>query len=216
MTAYGYIYKTTNLVNGNIYIGQHEGVFTPKYLGSGLILNLAIKIYGKESFAVIPLCHVANKTAMDELEKFFISHYRKTLKSSKLYNISQGGTGGRVWTTPPGLGRYPSLETRKKLSEAHKGAKHWLYKKGHLISGKLNPHFGRKHSEKTKAVLSAQRTGKSNWSKGIPKSAEVRKKISETKKARYASGQIKHWNKGRHWGEDVKIKMRHSHKKSGD
>ena len=35
---YGYIYKTTNLVNGKIYVGQHKGEFTEDYIGSGTSL----------------------------------------------------------------------------------------------------------------------------------------------------------------------------------
>ena len=41
------IYKTKNLVNNKIYIGQDKNN-NPKYLGSGLILNRSIKKYGKE------------------------------------------------------------------------------------------------------------------------------------------------------------------------
>lgn len=42
---YGYIYLTTNLINGKKYIGQHASpVFEPdRYIGSGVILWKAIK-----------------------------------------------------------------------------------------------------------------------------------------------------------------------------
>ena len=43
------IYKTTNLINGKIYIGQ-DSKNNPKYLGSGVIFLKAIKKYGKENF----------------------------------------------------------------------------------------------------------------------------------------------------------------------
>ena len=43
------IYKTTNLVNGKIYIGKDK-YNNPKYLGSGKILKLAINKYGKGNF----------------------------------------------------------------------------------------------------------------------------------------------------------------------
>ena len=49
---FGYIYKTTNLINGKIYVGKHKGAFTEKYLGSGVHLKRAVKIYGKECFSV--------------------------------------------------------------------------------------------------------------------------------------------------------------------
>jgi len=36
---YGYIYETTNLINGKKYIGQSKGKFKPLYLGSGVVLK---------------------------------------------------------------------------------------------------------------------------------------------------------------------------------
>jgi hypothetical protein len=42
-----YIYQTTNLKNGKIYIGYHasENMEKDSYLGSGYILNRAIKAH---------------------------------------------------------------------------------------------------------------------------------------------------------------------------
>lgn len=50
---FGYIYKTTNLVNGKQYIGKHKATkFEPdKYIGSGTLLLRAIKKYGKHNFS---------------------------------------------------------------------------------------------------------------------------------------------------------------------
>jgi hypothetical protein len=45
------IYKTTNLINGKIYIGKHEtSDLNDTYMGSGKVLMNAIKKYGKDSF----------------------------------------------------------------------------------------------------------------------------------------------------------------------
>ena len=48
----GYIYKTTNLKNGKIYIGQHvASKFEPnKYIGSGCLFKTALKYYGISYF----------------------------------------------------------------------------------------------------------------------------------------------------------------------
>ena len=47
----GIIYKTTNLINGKIYVGRHAAIkIKEKYLGSGVLLRKAIKKYGKENF----------------------------------------------------------------------------------------------------------------------------------------------------------------------
>ena len=53
----GYIYKTTNLINKKIYIGQHTAdKFDTNYLGSGLLITKAINEYGKANFKVELLC----------------------------------------------------------------------------------------------------------------------------------------------------------------
>ena len=43
------IYKTTNLINGKIYIGMSKNK-KENYLGSGIYLKYAIDKYGKENF----------------------------------------------------------------------------------------------------------------------------------------------------------------------
>ena len=48
------IYKTTNLVNGKIYIGK-DSKNNPNYLGSGNLLKKALIKYGKENFKFYPL-----------------------------------------------------------------------------------------------------------------------------------------------------------------
>lgn len=53
----GYIYKTTNLINKKIYIGQHTAdKFDTNYLGSGLLITKAINEHGKANFKAELLC----------------------------------------------------------------------------------------------------------------------------------------------------------------
>lgn len=126
-TPYGYIYKTTNLVNNKIYIGQHRGAYLDEnYLGSGKLLAAAINKYGKESFKceLLELC--ADKMALDQKEKEYIKKYNS--QNNEIgYNISEGGQGGdlgpvaRSHISESLRGIPKSLEHRKKLSEANKG-----------------------------------------------------------------------------------------------
>ena len=45
-----FVYKTTNVKNGKIYIGVHRGERDDGYLGSGNLIKRAIKKHGVESF----------------------------------------------------------------------------------------------------------------------------------------------------------------------
>ena len=74
---YGFIYITTNKINGKRYIGQrkfsnnHGG--WKNYLGSGKLLNRAIKKYGIENFYrdIVDLAYSAEE--LDEKECEWIS-----------------------------------------------------------------------------------------------------------------------------------------------
>ncbi len=130
--VYGYIYLTTNLVNGKRYIGQHLGQrFERSYFGSGTLLIQAIKKYKTKNFKVELLIWVeSNKERvivknreiskeMADLDQWEI-HYIKDKKShiSYLdenenemgYNLSWGGHGHGNW----------SEESKKKQSKSTK------------------------------------------------------------------------------------------------
>lgn len=110
----GIIYKTTNLVNGNIYIGKvrQKWPHDEKYLGSGVLLKKAIAKYGEENFKREAIDEFKTKNEENEKEKFWISHYRKT--KNVLYNIADGGQGG---------GFIKSEAIRKKISASLMGRK---------------------------------------------------------------------------------------------
>ena len=62
---FGYVYKTTNLINGKTYVGKHRrSYFDKKYYGSGKHLKSAINKYGIENFKVEVLewCNSNNRT----------------------------------------------------------------------------------------------------------------------------------------------------------
>lgn len=95
---YGFIYITTNHINGRKYIGQKKydkrGNWK-EYLGSGIILTRAINKYGKENFSkeIIEECETKNE--LNEKEKYWISFY-DAVDSDEFYNIAQGGDGGNT------------------------------------------------------------------------------------------------------------------------
>ncbi len=94
---YGYIYKTTNLINKKVYIGKHErSVWDSRYLGSGKALQSAIRKYGKANFQNEILAWAATPEELDQLEQQWITHYRQLL-GKNCYNMAQGGTGGNAF-----------------------------------------------------------------------------------------------------------------------
>lgn len=90
------IYKTINLINGKIYIGQ-DSKNDPSYFGSGLILGKSIEKYGIKNFKkeIIEVCKT--KQELNIREVFWIDKFKSTDKSIG-YNISKGGSGGDTFS----------------------------------------------------------------------------------------------------------------------
>lgn len=158
------IYQITNKINGKIYIGQHKFTSLLKddgYLGSGKIIKLAIKKYGKENFSKEIITIAMSPAEADVLEKYYIEKYDAT-NPEKGYNILVGGQGsGRLdnripwnkgkhtglvpWNKGLTLGKITGEEYERrygnrvydheKLSNAHKGQIPWNKGK----KGRKNP-----------------------------------------------------------------------------
>lgn len=115
---YGFIYITTNHVNGKKYIGQKKYIKGwEDYLGSGIALNNAIKKYGKENFSreIIEVCD--SKESLDIREIYWINYYNAT-GSKDFYNIAKGGNGG---DTTIGYSKDQKENLRIKKSKSLKG-----------------------------------------------------------------------------------------------
>lgn len=111
---FGYIYKTTNLVNNKIYIGQkRSSVFVESYLGSGKTLKKAIKKYGEDNFSVQLIEWCESKSCLDTQESYWIEQYSSTDKNIG-YNIASGGQGGDL-----------GHEVRQKISDSLIGKNTW-------------------------------------------------------------------------------------------
>ena len=90
---YGYIYMTTNLIDGKKYIGQHKSTkFDPDYKGSGKYLKLAMNKYGRENFETIMLQECYSKEEIDKQEAYYIDRY-DAVNSNQFYNLVPGGFG---------------------------------------------------------------------------------------------------------------------------
>ena len=65
------IYKTTNLINGKIYIGK-DSKNDPNYFGSGLLLRQSIKKYGKKNFKKEIIDFADSVKGLNEKEIYWI------------------------------------------------------------------------------------------------------------------------------------------------
>lgn len=88
-----YIYRITNLVNGNIYIGKHiqNNYKIDKYLGSGNLIRKAIKKYGSLNFKKEILSYHSNDKDLSTAEAQAITE--SMVLDPMYYNLKPGGTG---------------------------------------------------------------------------------------------------------------------------
>lgn len=115
--VYGIIYRTTNLVNGRMYIGKHvvsedyDGSFDG-YLGSGTLLKRAINFYGEDKFMreTLKECFSEEELCLEE-EKFLRENH--CAENPVYYNqINSNYLGGRC------SGYKHSDETKEKIRES--------------------------------------------------------------------------------------------------
>lgn len=135
-------------------------------------INAWIKLVGRPNMLILESC---SEQEWKSREQFWI----KKLRRNKLLNISPGGGA-------------QSVETRKKIGEAHKGEKNYNWGKhlseetkrklSRINSGKNHPQYGKPRSKETKQKLSKAITGKKNFNWGKRPSAETIKKQSIARK----------------------------------
>ena len=136
MRKYNYVYITTNKINGKFYIGKHStDNLNDNYLGSGIMLNKAIKKYGKENFKKRILCFCESEEQAFEVEKFLVTEY--IVSREDCYNLHIGGDGGKM---NPEICRQHSV----KMKEYYKTHSPW--NKGM----KMDAEFCKKVSEANK------------------------------------------------------------------
>ena len=115
---YGYIYKTTNLVNRKIYIGQHKSqVFDRDYHGSGKLIRRAFEKYGIENFKTELIKWCETRSDINKYEKIYIHTYHSN-DLAVGYNISKGGDGGDTFS---GLTDTEKEHRRKKMKMSMSG-----------------------------------------------------------------------------------------------
>jgi hypothetical protein len=204
---YHTIYKTTNLLNGKIYIGKHStSDLNDSYLGSGLHLTRAINTHGKENFRkeilfVFNTEEEAFKKELELVNETFVSR-------DDTYNLMLGGHGapsgenhpmfGRNGELNPMFGRRHTEETREKISNARENlSDEYRQHMSDSQKGELGFWYGKKrpdHSEALKGRFAGDknpRYGKPGTFLGKQHTEETREKMSKANKGRKASQETK-------------------------
>ena len=143
-----YIYKIVNRTNGKFYIGcrsTKNNIYSDTYFGSGTCIKSAIKKHGKKNFYKVIITQCETSQEKFETEALFVTS--ELINDPLCYNLQTGGLGGRT----------QSPETREKWKKA--------------MEGKPSPMKGKKHSTRTRELLSQLNTGNAH-------TQETKEKIS--------------------------------------
>jgi len=231
------IYKTTNILTGEYYIGKHAtNDIYDSYLGSGIILKHKIKKYGKECFSKEILHIFDNVTEMNNKEIEIITE--DVVLDPMSYNLALGGMGGCIalFENNP---NYHQIIEKIKLSKVylkefyselaksrHETKSFGMHGRQHsedsikkmVISGKAlnitgenNPMYGRKHTEESKKMISDKKKGRKHTEEHKKRIKENHADVAGVKNPMYGK---KHSDKTKKMISDKakeKIKIKGSH-----
>lgn len=174
---YGFIYITTNLVNGMKYLGQKRfdsGKNWKTYLGSGKYFKRAVKEYGEENFERKIICICNTEEELNQAE-YDLSVFLNVVESDDWYNLKYGGETMS--------GYHHTEESRKKMSLIHVGrepcnkgihmSEDTKQKESETMKRKWNDeeyrkkttesHIGKSPSEETRRKMSQAKNGENNY-----------------------------------------------------
>lgn len=197
------VYKTTNTINGKFYVGAHRTTDPDDdYIGSGVLLQRAVKKYGRQAFIKEVLYDFDSEQEMLDKEVEVVNP--EFCERDDTYNIAPGGQGG------PGVGRIGARkmwEVTRADPEAlrqHQERSSRRLKKTHR-EGKIryDTFTGRKHTEEAKAKMreahrkSGHGKGKRNSQYGtcwVCREGEAPRKIPKADLPRFIEAG---WQRGR-------------------
>jgi hypothetical protein len=107
---YHYVYKITNLITGEFYIGKHSTYkLFDNYMGSGSKIRQSINKYGIEHFKKEVLCSCETPDDAFIKEHELITNH---ISDPLCYNIDTS-LGRASWKSKQMKNHYPSLNVKK-------------------------------------------------------------------------------------------------------
>ena len=179
-------YETTNLINGKKYLGIHgsEDFDTDSYIGSGTLLQEAVRKYGRKNFVRKDIRYFDKQEEARKFEALSITP--EILRDSNYYNIAKGGLPPPVGAKPfyEGTVRYMvDPEAVEKFRKQHPGATEGVpvevgQKHSKKMLGRVTINDGKEHKLVPRKEL--QRYLEEGWRVGTTQ--ELNQKNSTSKK----------------------------------
>ena len=185
----GFVYEWINKINNKYYIGSHKGTPDDGYTSSGIAIRKAFKKYGIDNFTRhVFLCNNYREEEDRALKR------KDAMNDPMSYNMKNDAIGGFEHINENGLNpSYPGMikpkhseESKKKMSQSHKGCIPWnkgktgvqvvwnkgkkkVQPKGHLYSDgketfKYIEDISKKHNITKAAAYSRCNRGSMGWS----------------------------------------------------
>lgn len=198
-----FVYIMKNKINGKCYVGQTNysvEVRISQHLReanrgkTNFVIHKAINKYGIKEFEIQTIqCQPDNQENLNKLECATIDNFNSLVPNG--YNVKEGGSNGKH-----------SVETKRKLSELHRGKKlseEHKKKISEAKKGKKCKPFSLEHRKK---ISEANKNRK-------PISEKTRRKLSKAIKGRVCSKETRRkrseTNKGKHFSFDTEFKKGH-------
>ena len=175
-----FLYKTTNLINNKFYYGIHESNNSnDSYLGSGTGIKRAVAKYGENNFSREIIQFFDSKEEAFEFEKNFVT--QELVNNPQCYNMNVGGKGGFHHINSIGMNKgannpMKNPESKNKNIESRK---------------KARENLSEEELENLKKIWMKNLQIAIDKQKGVPKTLETRRKLSEANRGKKLSEETK-------------------------